>query len=421
MKEDFLHYVWRTKQISNYNLQTSNNKTIEILNFGFYTQLQGPDFFNALIKIDNQLWAGNVEMHVKSSDWYVHHHETDSNYNNVILHVVWDYDVDIFNASNQTIPTLIIKNYIDKNLLRKYKKLIKSPDLINCSSQIHLTPQHIISQWKERIFMERLEYKIKPIEDFKNLTQSNWILITYMALAKAFGLNTNGEIFKQMIFSIPENVISKVRHNLEDLEALFLGMLNLLPSEAVTNYEENITQKFKYITHKYNLKVQNFKPDFFKHRPDNFPTIRSMQLAKLIYENENLFDKIMSANNLDDLKNIFKVTASEFWNSHYTFNTESPFKLKKTSNEFINLILINAVIPLMYVYNKSINKEIIDQLIGFLEFLPVENNNATKIFNKLQFPINSAFDSQVVLHLKLNYCDLNRCLECAIGNSILKS
>lgn len=420
MKEEFLHYVWKSKNIDFLNLKTTEGQKLEILNFGTYTQRQGPDFFNALLKIDDQLWAGNVEMHVKSSDWYIHNHEIDNNYNNVILHVVWEHDVEVFNKENQTLPTLVLKPYVNAVLLIDYQKLISSSTLINCANEIHTVPQHIIVNWKERLFLDRLEYKIQPIENFKNQTNSNWSLITYIVLAKAFGLNTNGEIFKQMIFSLPENLLFKIQNNLISLEAVFLGVLNLLPQDPLTEYEQMLCSEYIFLKNKFKLDNICYKPEFFKHRPDNFPTIRLMQLAQLIHLNSNLFQKIVEVTSVSEFNKLLKVSCSEFWNTHYTFTKESKFKIKSTSNDFINLVLINAIIPLLYVYNKSIYKDNIDQLIDFMEYLPLENNNATNIFNKLQFPMQSAFDSQAVLHLKKNYCDLNLCLNCCIGNYILK-
>ena len=419
MKEDFLHYLWRFKQIDFNNLKTTHGLKIEVINFGTYTQLQGPDFFNALIKIDGQLWAGNVEMHVKASDWYIHHHEIDENYKNVILHVVWENDIEIFNAANQKIPILVLKNYVDVTLRKKYKNLIKSKYLINCNNQINQVPQYIISSWKERLFLERLENKTIFIEEIKQQTNSNWQQITFITLAKTFGLNTNGSLFKQMAQEIPYHILPKISSNLVSLEALFFGVLQLIPTEAVTAYELELKNEYQYLKHKFKLDITLNAPEFYKHRPDNFPTIRLAQLAYLLHKHKNIFSLITEAKSLDDFYAIFQVQTSQYWNHHYTFNSESAFKIKKTSKNFINLLLINAIIPLLYVYNKAMNKENIDELIYFMEFLPPENNNTTKIFNKLQFPISSAFDSQVVLHLKKNYCDLNKCLNCAIGKNLL--
>lgn len=420
MREDFMHYIWRFKLLHSFDLKTVNHQKIEILNFGEFTQKQGPDFFNALLKIDNQLWAGNIEMHLKASDWYIHNHEKDSNYNNVILHVVWEYDVDVFYPNNQKIPVLVLQDYVAKNVIQKYTEIASNSGFIPCQNQINLVPNHIWNFYKERLFLERLENKSKLIQNYATTFQSNWDQITFITLSKAFGLNGNGEIFEQMALQIPFSVFLKVRSSNVLLEALFFGMLNMLPSNSIDPYEKELVIQFDYLRHKFNLQPLANVPSFYKHRPDNFPTIRLSQLANLFASKSHLFDQICNANKSEDLYEIFQISTTTYWNTHFTFQSESKFKIKKTSQAFIQLIIINSVIPLVYSYNKSINKENIDDLIHLVEFFPPENNNTINLFNKLQLPIQSAFDTQALLQLKKNYCDLFRCLHCVIGKHLIQ-
>lgn len=420
MKEDFMHYIWRFKLLNTNNLLTFDNQKIEIINFGSYTQKQGPDFFNALIKINNQLWAGNVEIHVKASDWYVHHHELDLNYNNVILHVVWEYDTDVFYSNNQKIPVLVLKNYVSNDLINKYTHFFSSTRFIPCQNQIKTVPNYIWDFYKERLFIERLEFKVQVIDKYIKITQSNWEQITFIALCKGFGLNTNGEIFEEMALKIPFTVFLKVKSNAISLESLFFGMLNMLPDQPTTDYEFNLLQEFKYLKHKFNLQPLLTSPSFYQHRPDNFPTIRLAQLANLFSSTATLFDSISNVNTIDELYQIFNCSTSNYWKNHYTFQSVSKHKIKKTTSSFIQLVIINSVIPLLYGYSKCIDKQNTDDLIQILKFLPSEKNNTILFFDKLQISTQSAFDSQVLIHLKKNYCDTLQCLHCAIGKYLIQ-
>jgi len=197
MKEDFLHYIWLYKRLDVTNLKTTNNEIVSILNFGHYLQQAGPDFFNAQIVIANQKWAGNIEVHVKSSDWYVHHHEKDPNYNNVILHVVWEHDTPIFRKDNSEIPVLELKKYVSNDMLQKYNELRQQKTWIFCENQINDTTDFVWSNWQERLFFERLERKSVPIQQLLLQTNNDWEAVLFGMLAKNFGLNTNGEMFSK--------------------------------------------------------------------------------------------------------------------------------------------------------------------------------------------------------------------------------
>lgn len=174
MKEDFLHYVWQYKKFDFPNLTTVLGEEITIVNTGQYLQNAGPDFFNAQIIIGNQKWAGNVEIHVKSSDWYLHQHEQDNQYNNVILHVVWEYDVPVFRKDNTIIPTLALKSFVSKVALQQYLSLKTPKSWIFCENQIRLTNALVMKNWLERMFFERLEYKAIPIKALLAETNNDW-------------------------------------------------------------------------------------------------------------------------------------------------------------------------------------------------------------------------------------------------------
>lgn len=421
MKEDFLHYLWKFKKFDTLNLKTFNGEEITIVNVGQYLELAGPDFFNAQIIIGNQKWAGNVEIHIKSSDWYVHHHEKDAAYENVILHVVWEHDTEIFRANNTEIPVLELQNYVDKADLKNYKELMSPKSWVFCEKQLKNINEFTLKNWQERLFFERLESKSKPIFDLLEQTNSDWEAVLFCLLAKNFGLNTNGEIFMKIAQSIPFSIIRKESFEVENLEALFLGNAGLLDSEKEDNYFKDLRFRYFYLLHKYQIEKKIIEPvQFFKHRPDNFPTIRLSQLANLYHGQQNLFSEICTSNSVRSIYETFEVLASNYWQNHYQFDKESPNKKKKLSKSFIDLLIINTIIPLQFAYAKSQGKEISEDLISLLNEIAPEKNAIIDKFSSFGIKPKSAFESQSLLQLKKEYCNKSRCLECGIGMELLK-
>jgi hypothetical protein len=422
MKEDFLHYLWRFKKFDTLNLKTSNQEEITISNVGQYLELAGPDFFNAQITIGNQKWAGNVEIHLKSSDWYVHHHEKDSGYENVILHVVWEHDSEIYRSNNTEIPVLELKNYVSTATVNNYQKLLSPKSWIFCEKQLKEIPQFALINWQERLFFERLERKSKPILDLLESTNNDWEAVLFCLLAKNFGLNTNGEIFLKIAQSIPFSVIRKECFEVENLEALLFGSAGLLDAEKEDNYFKDIKFRYFYLLHKYQIEKSCIEPvQFFKHRPDNFPTIRLSQLANLYHKQQNLFSKISDLNSLEAIYEIFSVSVAQYWQTHYQFDKESPKKKKALSQSFLDLIILNTIIPLQFAYAKSQGKEVSEDLINILNEVEPEKNSIIDKFSSFGLKPKNAFESQSLLQLKNEYCNKSKCLDCAIGMELLKS
>ena len=421
MKEEFLHYLWKFKKFDTLNLKTFNGEEITIINVGQYLELAGPDFFNAQITIGNQKWAGNVEIHLKSSDWYVHHHERDEVYENVILHVVWEHDIEIFRKNNTEIPVLELKKYVDAADITNYQSLISPKSWIFCEKQLKEIDGFTINNWLERLFFERLERKSKPIFELLVQTNHDWEAVLFCLLAKNFGLNTNGEIFSKIAQSIPFSVLRKESFEIENLEALLLGSAGLLDSEKEDTYFKDLKFRYFYLLHKYQLEKGIVEPvQFFKHRPDNFPTIRLSQLANLYHCQQNLFSRIITATSAKAIYEIFEISVSDYWQIHYQFDKESPKKKKKLSRSFVDLITINTIIPLQFAYAKSQAKEISEDLIQLLNELAPEKNAIMDKFNSFGIKSKNAFESQSLLQLKNEYCNKSRCLECAIGMELLK-
>ncbi|MGO4818435.1 DUF2851 family protein [Flavobacterium sp. W22_SRS_FP1] len=422
MKEDFLHYLWKFKKFDTLNLKTSKSEDVTISNVGQYLELAGPDFFNAQITIGDQKWAGNVEIHLKSSDWYAHHHENDAAYENVILHVVWEHDIEIFRKNNIEIAVLELKNYVGKSVLDSYQLLMKPKSWIFCEKQISTIDDFIVRNWQERLFFERLERKSKPIHDLLEQTNNDWEAVLFCLLAKNFGLNTNGDIFFKTAKSIPFSTIRKESFEQENLEALLFGNAGLLDGEKEDNYCRSLRSRFDYLRHKYQLEKCSFEPvQFFKHRPDNFPTIRLSQLAMLYHIEQNLFSKTCKINSVAAVYDIFKVNAQDYWQDHYQFDKKSPVKKKMLSKSFIDLIVINTIVPVLFAFAKSQGREISENLVELINQVSPEKNAIIDKFSYFGIKSTNAFQTQSLLQLKNEYCNKSKCLECAIGMELLKN
>lgn len=421
MKEDFLHYIWQYKKFDFSNLTTVAGESLTIHNSGNYLQQSGPDFFNAQIGIGNQKWAGNVEIHIKSSDWYLHNHEKDVKYDNVILHVVWEHNIPIFRKDNSEIPVLELKKYISKETLENYKALTSPKSWIYCENQIADIDSFVLQHWQERLFFERLEQKEMPVEQLLLETENGWEAVLFCMLAKNFGLNTNGKSFLTLAKSIPFSVIRKERFEVENLESLLFGMADLFPMDAQDLYVKKLKNQFEYIVQKYQLQKVIMEPvQFFKHRPDNFPTIRLAQLAMLYHKEQNLFSKVIAIKTMKELYQLFEVSISEYWQTHYQFDKESPKKQKQFSKAFIDLLVINTVIPIQFAYGKSQGKELSESLLYLLKEVAPEKNIIMDKFSGFGIKAKNAFETQSLLQLKNEYCNHGKCLQCAVGIQLLK-
>jgi len=420
MREAFLHHIWQYKKFDFSNLTTVCRKKITILESGTY-QGVGADFFNARIVIDDLQWAGNVEIHLKSSDWYVHNHQTDPNYDNVILHVVWKYDVDVYRKDHSEIPVLELSHYVNHQVNDNYMDLLQHKSWIFCEHQLPQISKKLLHDWKEQLFLERLQQKSELVYQLLSETQNDWEATLFCMLAKNFGLNTNSDAFLQIAQSIPFHIIRKESYEVENLEALFYGRAGLLNPAFEDRYPNELKQRWQYLKTKYQLEdVILASLEFFRHRPDNFPTIRLAQLAMLYHNNQYFFDAVTSAQNLDSLYQVFQTEVSPYWKSHYTFDKLSTEKRKPLTKSFIDLLLINTVAPFRYCYANYVQKPQTELIQNLLQSIKPEQNTIIDRFSKLGVIAENALDSQSLLQLKNQYCNHKRCLECKIGISLLQ-
>lgn len=421
MQEDFLHYLWKHKKITTTNLKTTKGEKIVINNVGEHNHNAGPDFFNAQLKIENQLWAGNLEIHIKSSDWYLHNHEIDSNYDNVIIHVVWEHDTEIFRKDNTEIPTLELKHYVTPEALHNYQQLFSNTQKwINCENDFASIPEFAMSNWLGRLYFERLERKANDIKIVLEQSTNNWEAVLFKMLAKNFGLKVNGQAFASIANSFDFSIIRKQQSKLLSLEALLFGQAELLQDDCQESYFLELQREYQFLKQKFGLSSQNVTSlQFFRLRPPNFPTVRLSQLANMYYLHQNVFSKIIETKTLEGFYKLFSVETSVFWETHYTFNKQSKASKKRLSKSFIDLLLINTIIPIKFSYAKQIGKPIDNEIVQLLEQIASEKNSIVNKFNSLKKVSKSALDSQALIQLKTEYCDKNKCLQCAIGNQLL--
>ncbi len=422
MKEDFVHYVWQYQQFDISSARLNTNEKLKIISVGNPNQDAGPDFLNATIQVDDIQFVGNVEIHLKSSDWFAHKHHLDKNYDNVILHVVWTHDIDIPLPSGNSLLTLELKSYTYPEIYNKYKKtFLNKSEWIPCENNINLFPDFQWANWKERLYIERLEQKTSRVYKLLEASNNNWEEVCFYLIAQSFGLKINTDSFFEIAKKTSFNIVRKVAQDAIDLEALFFGQGMLLEKEIDNTYYKELKKRYAYLKKKYHLTPTQNVPQFFRLRPPNFPTIRLSQLAQLYVKHQNLFSDLIHIKDIEKLKDLFKVEASPFWKNHYTFEKESPISSKKVSLNFILILVINTLIPLRFTYEKYIGKLDAQNLLSFVQELPPEENTITKKFKQMKIGIKNALDSQSVIELKNKYCDQKKCLKCSVGHYLLKN
>ncbi len=407
---------------------TNGGETIQIQFPGHYNTNQGPDFSDAKIKIDKTTWAGTVELHIKTSDWNKHNHQHDKNYNNVILHVVWEDDgqrnsVPLRSAEQRSaVPVLELQSRVSGMMLQRYEELMNSTSFISCENCISSVHTVTWSGWKERLLAERLLRKARVVENFLKQTHYHWEETFWWMLAKNFGARINADAFEAMARSLPVSILAKHKTRIHQLEALLFGQAGLLSDKFSEDYPLLLQKEFLFLKKKYKLRSIQHPVYFLRMRPGNFPTIRLAQLAALINHTEHLFSTTRDAGTLTEITGLFDVTANDYWHYHYRFDESSVFKKKKPGKEMIDNIIINTICPALFAYGVYQGENRYrEKAVNWLEQTAAENNVITKGFRQLGMEIQNAFDSQSLIELKNEYCNKKRCLDCSAGNAILKS
>jgi hypothetical protein len=424
MKEAFLQYVWQHQLFNKVDLKTQDGNMLHIIYQGMLNHDSGPDFSMARIKIDNIEWLGNIEIHYKSSDWFKHAHTSDNAYANTILHVVWHHDKEVLDKHQKPLPTIVLKGLIDQKLINTYEQLLKNTFTIPCQSYFSKIPTLHWYSMLDKTMSQRLEFKAAQIANILHNNGQDWEETTYQILLKNFGFKTNADTFETLAQKTPHKIIKHLAPDQFKIEAILLGQSGLLVGQNENPYIHELEKEYRFLKAKYKhlgsaLQAHEWK--FSKLRPSNFPTIRIAQLASILAKWPSLFSEIIHSETTEAVKELFQSKVTEFWNTHYTLKKESPKSNHNIGSQSLENIILNTVVPLLACYAISKDQEqYMERALSFLQELSAEKNKITQYWSTLKMPIKSAFDSQASIHLFNHFCTQKKCLECTIGNEILK-
>ena len=422
IKEALIHYVWKTRQFDHNDLTLTDGRKLSIHDYGSQNSDAGPDFSNGKISIENIQWAGNIEMHSASSMWIKHGHGDDPAYNNVVLHVVYEDDLPVKRKEGSRIPTLELKGRINHKIKENYARLISGSTWIPCEKLIHQVDAFKVKLWIEKVAIERLERKTSHIYQLLEQCNDDWEQACFVLLSRYLGSRVNVLPMELMSKQCDVKILYKNSDNLNTIEAILFGISGLLNSPYKDEYPNTLKNEFEFYRRKYLLK--NINPvswKFARMRPFNFPTLRIAQLSSLLHNKRFLFRSFVEAEDTAAIKPLLQAKASEYWDTHYRFDEESKMQEKRLGNTMIDLIIINVIAPLIFVYGQYLSDEKLkEKALNFLEQVPAESNNITRKWVKLGLQNENALSSQSLIQLKQEYCDLKRCLECSIGNELIR-
>ncbi|HVW98775.1 MAG TPA: DUF2851 family protein [Mucilaginibacter sp.] len=423
--EDFLHYVWKFRLYDRKDLQTTAGEELEIFSPGLNNPDSGPDFQTARVRIGDTIWAGNVEVHISSSDWERHGHARDNAYDNVILHVVYKDDKPLSLRNGRAVPTLELQNRIPDELYQRYHNLVFGEQkIIPCEAGIGAVDELTIQNWLARVLVERLEKRSEAVINALKYNRGDWEETFYQFLAANFGFKTNALPFELMAKSLPQITLAKHKNNPLQIEALIFGQAGFLKGEFNDDYPRKLKSEYGFLQKKYKLiPVDTHLWKFMRLRPQNFPTIRLAQFAALVVNANHLFSKVLEIKDVSALRGLFlEIETNEYWDTHYRFDVESPPAAKGMGAASVDILLLNTLTLFLFSYGRHNQlQHYINRSLKLLEHLPHEKNNIITDFINLGVKIKTAFDSQALLELKNNYCDYKKCLHCGVGNKILKT
>lgn len=420
MNEDFLHFIFRNRLWEKDFEFTTVNEKIEILDTGHQNNNSGPDFFNSKIKIGDTLWVGNTEIHINSSDWYRHNHNKDLAYGNVILHIVFNHDKEVYLPDGTVIPTWEIK--FPHVIYNKFSELKNNEKEIPCSDYLEITEELTRTMWIERMAIERLEHKTEYLSYLSDRTSGNVDEILYISLARSFGFGINAEAFEALAFALPLKILTKYTESIAYTEALLFGQSGLLETTDADEYCIKLNDDYKFLAKKHGLKpLSSVIWKKSRMRPPNFPDVRIAQFASLMQSFTEVKNAITNSDNLINLEKLLNPQVSEYWKSHYTLGKKSENARTKFGKDARDIILINTLAPFVFYYFKNYSTEQIDnEICTWLQTIKSENNKETRLWKELGIISQNAFESQALLNLKKEYCDKIKCINCAIGTEIMR-
>ena len=428
--EQLIHYVWKHKLFPLVGLKTTDGQDVEVIDPGLHNHDAGPDFFNAKVKIGGTMWVGNVEIHDRSSDWFLHRHDRDVAYNNVILHVAEAIDVDVKTQQGEYPPQMRLQ--VPTDVREHYEELLATDEYPACYRIIPQLSRLMIHSWMSALQTERLEQKTELITQRVKECDGSWEAAYFVTLARNYGFGINGDAFELWAKHIPLQSVAHHRDNLMQIEALFLGQAGLLEAVSLPEryhhqalsdrYFIELRSEYQYLAHKFGLQAMDVSQwRFLRLRPQNFPHIRIAQLARLYYEQRAGLSQLLECETIKQVRQLLATQVTPYWETHYLFGEESTRSEKKLSVASLNLQVINTVCPILFAFGKHKNAEkYCERAFDLLDKLKAENNHIVRMWQEVGLKVDTAGGSQALIQLKKAYCDRKDCLRCRIGYEYLK-
>lgn len=420
MTEEFIQFIWKYGLFDRTGLFSDSGDEIQVISLGEHNGDSGPDFLNARLKIGSTIWAGNVEIHLRSSDWFLHGHDEDKAYDSVILHVVYQHNQSVIRTNGEIIPTLVLP--CNEKLFGSYRQLISRKGMIPCQERIKRVEPLLIDCWLSSLVIDRLRNKTEHIEEYLKLNRGNWEEAFYISLARSFGFGLNSSPFEMLARSVPLGILNRHRNNPLQVESILFGQAGFLSEGRIfPQYYGELRSEYVYFQKKYKLKsIESHMWKFLRLRPVNFPTVRIALFAKLIQQSEGLFSHVLSCKNLQELKRFFTLQASAFWDTHYTFEQTSAPRVKTLGEDAFNSVVINTVVPFLFIYGSMNGGEATrNKAVELLNSIPAESNRITRKWELAGIHPSSAFYSQALIQLYTGYCNHRHCLSCSIGTNLI--
>lgn len=420
MNEMLLQYLWKHSLFNPGQLSSTEREAVIIIQPGLHNHDAGPDFLEAKIKIGKTLWAGNVELHMRTSDWHKHKHGSDARYRNIILHVVYEDDEPL---SGVSFPTLELKGHIDPQVVNRYRELMSLDKPLPCAGQLEHIPGLVWEAWLDRMLAERWEQRLDEWHLLWLQAGKDWRTLLYYRLAANFGFHVNRDAFLELALSLPLNILVRHRGSLLQTEALLFGQSGLLPADGQDEHAQQLEKEYHFLRRKYQLTpMLAHRWKFMRLRPYNFPTIRIAQFAMLVHKSIELFARLIEIRESKTLLPLLDIHAGPYWDNHYRFGEVTARKqVKHLGREAIYNIIINTVAPMQYLYARLQGKSALHQSsLNLLQSLKPENNKVLRTWEATGIPAVDAAQSQALLHLFHQYCSHKRCLDCAVGNRLVR-
>jgi len=420
MNEKLFQYLWKHKLFDPIGLKTTEGEAVNIIHPGTINTNAGPDFLEGRIRIADKIWVGNIELHLKSSDWHKHRHAANPDYQNIILHVVYEDDEPLRGIA---FPTLEMKRHINGDIIERYHYLMDLQNPIACRSQIKGVPEIVWNHWMDSLLAERWEQRLEEWKQYWEELGNDWRTLLYYRLAANFGFHANRDAFLELTFSIPLDILVKHRKNIIQVEALLFGQSGLLTGRSQDEYMQTLEKEYHFLRRKYQLiPMMAHRWKFMRMRPSNFPTIRIAQFAMLIHKSLELFAHMMEIRHAGALFPLLDIHASPYWDNHYRFGEVSEeVQVKYLGKDSIQNILINTVAPMQYLYAKLQGKTIlVENSVQLLQDIKAEKNNILNEWGNIGIKPKDAAQSQALLQLFHQYCTRKRCLECSVGNRLIR-